>query len=425
LLTADSCCDIALPRLPQRSVLEGTGHLPPRVSALEDEIETEYAAEVNSRAGERGEKVDAFSVAPPPAASRTAAGIASTLLASAVGNGINLLPRDVGGSIPEAAGVGSASAGFGLGAAGPEAAPGAGAAVVEAARRPSHKEEGPLRGRSRGRGRSRSSSFDPASRQRGRASQPTDRSQRPASTRSPRGDTRRGGERGAGAGRDSQRHSHSRSRSGGRAREGARGDDHSRRDGGGACVDRTADRFPQPRRSRSRSRSREGRYRREGGSARGRDAGSHATFGREKQGDRGRGSGRSPSPPANTRDRGRYERYSAERRRGRSTSRRRDRSSRMEASRYSYGRRESSDRPGASGRGRSSSHSRSPLPSERRAGSVRAGGRDGAAPGGARAPLPHPVALVAPARTSAATPAEGSVEYWNDMRAKLGLKPLK
>lgn len=409
LLTADSCCDIALPRLPQRSVLEGTGHLPPRVSALEDELEAEAAAEVNCRAGEGRENVDASSVAPPPAASLASVGLASTLLASAVGNGKDSLPRDVSGSISEAAGARSTAAGVG-----------AGVAVADAARGPSHREE------SSQRGRSRSSSLDPASQQRGQARPHIGRSQRPASSRSPRRDSRREGEGGAGEGRGGHRHSRSRSRSrsGGRHRDGVRGDGERRRDEGGARRDRSADRFPHSRRSRSRSR--EGRYQREGGSGRSGDAGWHATFGREERRDRGRGSGRSPSPAAGGRDRGRYERYSAERGRGRSASRHRDRSPRMEASsRYGGGRRERSDWPRPSDRGRSPSHSPPPLPAERRAGSVRAGVRDEAPPRGARAPPSHPAAPAAAAHTSAATPAEGSVEYWNDMRAKLGLKPLK
>jgi len=39
LLHTDYMCDIALPYLPKRSILEETENLPPRVSGLEDELE--------------------------------------------------------------------------------------------------------------------------------------------------------------------------------------------------------------------------------------------------------------------------------------------------------------------------------------------------------------------------------------------------
>mmetsp|Transcript_13554 Transcript_13554/g.22158 ORF Transcript_13554/g.22158 Transcript_13554/m.22158 type:complete len:356 (-) Transcript_13554:885-1952(-) len=45
LLNKDYYCDIALPRLPHRQVLEGAGQLEPRRSALEDHVEQELTAE--------------------------------------------------------------------------------------------------------------------------------------------------------------------------------------------------------------------------------------------------------------------------------------------------------------------------------------------------------------------------------------------
>jgi pre-mRNA-splicing factor 38A len=55
LLTGDSCCDVALPHLTKRSTLEGTGQLPPRVSMLTalQEAEEEDSGE-GSAAGEGG-----------------------------------------------------------------------------------------------------------------------------------------------------------------------------------------------------------------------------------------------------------------------------------------------------------------------------------------------------------------------------------
>jgi len=47
LLHSDFYCDIALPYLPKRSILEETEHLPPRVSGLEDELDEEASDEEN------------------------------------------------------------------------------------------------------------------------------------------------------------------------------------------------------------------------------------------------------------------------------------------------------------------------------------------------------------------------------------------
>eukprot|EP01101_Sappina_pedata_P000722 TRINITY_DN10914_c0_g1_i1.p1 TRINITY_DN10914_c0_g1~~TRINITY_DN10914_c0_g1_i1.p1 ORF type:complete len:347 (-),score=95.79 TRINITY_DN10914_c0_g1_i1:78-1118(-) len=58
LLTDESCCDTALPRLPKRLTLEQAGQLEPRVSALDDDDleETEDGAKGSDHEGERRKK---------------------------------------------------------------------------------------------------------------------------------------------------------------------------------------------------------------------------------------------------------------------------------------------------------------------------------------------------------------------------------
>jgi pre-mRNA-splicing factor 38A len=51
LLNKDLFCDIALPRIPHRQVLEGAGNLEPRRSALEDVLEQELASEPEAAMG--------------------------------------------------------------------------------------------------------------------------------------------------------------------------------------------------------------------------------------------------------------------------------------------------------------------------------------------------------------------------------------
>lgn len=56
LLTGDACCDITLPRLPKRSILESSGALGPRVSALDGEIESEMVSPATAPEGGRGSR---------------------------------------------------------------------------------------------------------------------------------------------------------------------------------------------------------------------------------------------------------------------------------------------------------------------------------------------------------------------------------
>ena len=56
LLTGEVSCDVTLPHLPKRDVLEANGHLPPRVSALEDDLNEEEEEEPVAPAAEQARK---------------------------------------------------------------------------------------------------------------------------------------------------------------------------------------------------------------------------------------------------------------------------------------------------------------------------------------------------------------------------------
>lgn len=56
LLTSELCCDVTLPVLPKRSVLEGTGQVGPRASSLDADLEEEGARAAHAAAGRRPEQ---------------------------------------------------------------------------------------------------------------------------------------------------------------------------------------------------------------------------------------------------------------------------------------------------------------------------------------------------------------------------------